>query len=394
MLSLPQHIASNVTEGLDPRRGVGFQTLAASEELLDTEDLRYLEEMAPYYQASRADRQAGTLPVRELCYRLPSGSLAVTRIEDWGVDPHGRAGNALAHSLVVPGPVAESRWDPTALLDHLVASRPAELPAPGTLPALVLPDLPPPSRPAAPAADADWLAALLAGLLGNGAPVFLVAPRDRARSLIRLLAWALPDRERKRLTFATHFYRDCDPHRDRFRLVTIENEGEGPLDLAPYHVVREHERCAAPASSPLATYLARLLAASRWDEAEAFRDRVDRLRRGEAVSHPALEEPEARALLEAAGPQIAPLLSGKPHLISGLLDTPRPDRDLAEALLRSGGPSQLCGGSAESERGTHALRTLESAAGKQAWREWAQRWADELPQRAGARRMWWEVWKR
>lgn len=401
MLSLPQHIASNVVKGIDPKRGVGFQTLAVSEELMGTEDLRVLEEMAPYYQASRADRQTGRLPLRELYYRLPSGNYALTRIEDWGADPHGRAGNALAHSLVVPNDAAvNTRWDPLALLDHLVTTRAADLPEPGAVPPFGIEILPPPKEPTPLELVDTWTADLLTSFIGpesgSGSPVLLIAPREFARNLIRLLQWSLPQNERKAITFATYFYRDCDADRSRFRLVTIDYEGEAPLDQNPYRVMPWNDPPPHQEYPAITAYLGRELAAAHWSDVQRFREGVDALRQGEPVSLPNNLDPlETRALFEAVGAKLAPALAGKPALINRLLDTPKPNRQLAEAFLHAGGPVQLCGSESENERGVAALRALEAAAGKQAWREWSQRWAHELPEEAAAgTRPWWNVWKR
>ncbi len=400
MLRLPQHIASNVVKGLDPKRGVGFQTLATSEELLDTEDLRVLEEMAPYYNASRADRQAGALPVRELYYRLPSGSYAVTRIEDWGADPHGRAGNSLAHSLVVPADAAEStRWDPLALLDHLVARRPAELPTPGVIAPFELVELPPAEPVEVSSRSSIWLAGLLSYLYRELAspmrPTLSIAPRDEMRALIRTLEWALPSQERAQLTFATHFYRDCHAHRDRFRLVTIDASSEAPIDEDAYRLTYwdRHGR-----TTPMGAFnldLAGNLIDQKWTEARILRDRVDGIRQGRPVSLPDdLARPTINALAEATGARLVPELLGKPRLIATLFDTDYPNREIAEALLRAAGPTQVFGNTPDAMTVTEVLPRLEKAAGKQAWREWTQRWSDELPEgAAGGKRPWWAVWK-
>jgi hypothetical protein len=91
---------------------------------------------------------------------------------------------------------------------------------------------------------------------------------------------------------------------------------------------------------------------------------------------------------------MASALFGKPVLIARLLTSPKANRELAEALLRVGSPTDLCGGSSDTECGAEALRALEAVAGKQAWREWSQRWAEELPEGAAAgKRPWWAVWK-
>jgi hypothetical protein len=399
LISLPQHIASNVASGLDPKRGVGFQTLAASEELLGTEDLRVLEEVAPYYQASRADRQAGTLPIREMYYRLPSGDYAVTRIEDWGVDPHGRAGNSLAHSLVVPSAEAENtRWDPLTLLDQVVSRRPAELPPPGSAEPFQVEELPPPPAPSPLEVKPAWLAVLIDEVSGkreSELTPLVTATRDQARQLIALLEWALPLEERKGLTFATHFYRDCDPQRARFRLVTIENEGDGPLG-GEYFPFGWNAHLSTRPPSALSSYIAGWLVTADWGNAQTFRDSIDAMRQGTPVSLPDDLDPLGTvALLEAMCAGLAPSLVGKPALIARLFNVPNPDRELAEAVLRAGGPSDLCGGSPDSERGVAALKALEAASGKQAWREWSQKWAEELPEgAAGGKRPWWAVWQR
>lgn len=409
MIRLPQHIASNVSRGFEPARGAGFQTVALSTELVGSPDLACLEEMAPYYEASRSSHETGELPVRELSYRLPSGSIAVTRIEDWGTDPHGRAGNSLAHSVVVPtDTAAEGRWDPLSLIDLLVQQRPDRLPEPGNLEPLRLSALPDASQPQTLSVAASWLEALLGRLVGSarGKPVLLIAPARQARNLLRALAWGLPSRELQELSFATHFYRACDAHRSRFRIVTIASESEGPVDQDPYALMHwpdptsTGEPDAPPAFGLLARRLAAMMAAGDWPRVQQFNRCVDLLRRGERVDLPAALDPEdVGALWEASGPALAPVLLGRPGLIADTLELNASNGALAAALLEAGGPHALCGASGRADA-PRALRALEGAAGRSAWRAWSARWADELMEvdpegsTAGAARPWWAVWRR
>jgi hypothetical protein len=76
-----QHIFSSVERGYDPRRKRGFQTVAASEELAGTEDLRALEKAA-FYTISRERRRVRDFPVKQAFSRLPSGRFAIGRTVD------------------------------------------------------------------------------------------------------------------------------------------------------------------------------------------------------------------------------------------------------------------------------------------------------------------------
>src|SRR5436305_1601323 len=90
-----QHVACNVERGYFPNRGPGFQTVAMSPELEGTPDLKKLETVAPYYEVAAARRGAGTFPVKETFFYLPSGRAAIGRTVDWGTGPSGREGNYL-----------------------------------------------------------------------------------------------------------------------------------------------------------------------------------------------------------------------------------------------------------------------------------------------------------
>src|SRR5579872_1536080 len=139
-----EHLACNVELGYRPQRGVGFQTVALASELEDTEDLRSLEEVAPYYRVE-AQRSGAELPVKESLFRLPSGRMALTRTVDWGTDPHGRVGNYLWHALVLEHPPAQP-WDPFQLLDAAGAGTVGTDLAPRLLPRRVLEVAEPPAE--------------------------------------------------------------------------------------------------------------------------------------------------------------------------------------------------------------------------------------------------------
>src|SRR5579862_125509 len=128
-------VASNVESGYQPQRGRGFQPVALSPELDGTDDLRLLDQLSSYFEASPARRASGELPVKESLVRLPSGRLGIGKTVDFGLDPGGRAGNSLARWLVVEAEaLAAAGGDPFPLLESgWLAEEPA-LPPAGNLP--------------------------------------------------------------------------------------------------------------------------------------------------------------------------------------------------------------------------------------------------------------------
>jgi hypothetical protein len=95
-----QHFFSSVELGYFPQHGRGFQTVAVTEALVGTEDLRVLERAA-FHALSPQRRVAGDRPVKETFLHLPSGRLAIGRTVDWGTDSMGREGNYLTHHVVL-----------------------------------------------------------------------------------------------------------------------------------------------------------------------------------------------------------------------------------------------------------------------------------------------------
>lgn len=393
-----EHLACNVETGYFPQRGVGFQTVAVAEELVGTEDLALLEELAPYYQASAHDRDTGETPVRESLFRLPSGRLAVSRTVDWGTDPHGRAGNYLAHTLVLEAGALPEHWDPFNLLDRAGAGKPdTELTPRAISPREIKLDNVRPDESALHGAPEPLLAGLLHQVITGANPVLILAPASQAREAIRTLRCCVPAKERPQLTFSTHFYRACHPLRARFRLMTARSFFEAPeeRDLYAWFDLPEASVGGVGAGAAPSSYSRYAAARLKQGEGEALRTtiaRIDRARdrRGTGEEAPLTDPDEALALWELAGePAVTHLLAAS-GILPPLLRDGAHTRALADALLGAGSPAHFRGRS--EEEGSELLRLLGDAASPHTWREWRSRWAGD-PRVAAMRQPWWAFWR-
>lgn len=387
-----QHVAANVARGYTPARGCGFQTVAISRELVDSEDRPLLEDLAAYYEVSAERRCSGSLPVKESLFRLPSGRMALTRTQDWGTGPSGRAGNYLSAQLVFPpGALEGCAWDPFALLDAAIEQ--------GRLADLSARDLPPlrlhPVESAClppMAQGAGRLAEVLEELLTGEGTILVVGPEGTARRLIAALFAVLPSQERDDLTFSTHFYRACHPHRSAFRLAAIESHGEAPADPSAYRIWDLASDTFEP-GRPAGLYsrwLAAGLAAGRFEELRSARAAIDGLRAGLPVPLPAAPAACA-AVWERAGSVMVPALLQNPGCLPEVLRASGAACSLADAILAVGSPEQLCGFQSQAEGAGECLAALRVAASPRSWRAWQHRWRSHpaVGALAGRRWAWW-----
>jgi hypothetical protein len=100
-LTAAQHIFSSVPRAQSPSRRSGYQTLFYTHSGLTEADVQAIEDRA-LYNASDSS------PVKWQCFQLPSKQMAISRIAPVDeLDEFGRAGNYMAHSLVL----TEEQWD-------------------------------------------------------------------------------------------------------------------------------------------------------------------------------------------------------------------------------------------------------------------------------------------
>jgi hypothetical protein len=88
------------------------------------------------------------------------------------------------------------------------------------------------------------------------------------------------------------------------------------------------------------------------------------------------------------------LLIGNGRLITELLRQLPSSRPLADALLTTAAPSELCGAGAV-DAAAESLSALRSAASNKVWREWVKRWSEDpmLASFLQNERPWWRRWK-
>ncbi len=380
-LSLSQHLFSSVTQGLFKERGRGFQTVACTPELRDTADLTALEE-ASFFAVSPERRQGGDLPVKELFYRLPSGRFAVGRMDDARIDSLGRDGNYCAHQLVVSAEHLEAiGWQPFALLDAAPWCGVADdltprLLEPCSLSSATVADPASASAASSMKLDQQLLGRVAAALSeADGRTVLIVGNEARTRSVIRALFAVLPSRERREITFCTHFF-EGNPYRSLFKVASVATRGEAPAagDTDAYRVV-DHERVGTPPALPYGIWIEDALKGGRWIEVSAVHGILDRFRQGQPVPEADFPPPApawAAALQYCEPDAFARALLGRPLLLAGVLDHLPKREALAERLLRQYAPPELCG-----PDGTIAVTALRAAAKPKHWMGWLKRHREE-----------------
>jgi len=379
-----QHLFSSVDRGFFPQNRHGFQTVALSEELIGTPDLRELEN-ASVYSLSRERQSAGDSPVKETFFRLPSGNVAVGRIIHWRNDSSGREGNYLAYHLVIaPSDLISLENNPFCLLDAPAMAVAQQDLTPRILPPLTLETSLQESHSLSLATlPLPLLTALLSCILEQKEKAMLwIGEEARTRQILSELFSLLPLEERLELTFSTHFY-TSDHLRALFAFVSVRSRSEAPAN--PAYALFELETATFPSFHPPGAYaqwLANAISAHRSQEITAFNTTLNRLRQA-PDARPAPNPPENLAafdaLWEKAGDRAAITLLGAPALLSDLLQTLPSPRPLADALcaLSAISPTELLGTGASSESTEACLTALRAAAKPQLWEAWRKRWNND-----------------
>jgi GTPase-associated protein 1, N-terminal domain type 2/GTPase-associated protein 1, middle domain len=398
-LNALQHIFSSVERGYFAQQGRGFQTVAVTPELAETEDLRVLEEAA-FYAVSRERRQSGELPIKETFFRLPSGRFAIGRTINLGTDSLGREGNYLTHHLVF------SRDDLLAAgaqtLNLLDATPPVTADTdltPRELPSLFLEVASVDENLHRLARDSrELLANLVAAVDGGKKTVLLIGDEVRSRAILKMLCAALATEERLRLTFSTHFY-ESHQLRHLFAVVTVRSRAEAPAQQQDYTVFDLNDGLIR--TSPTSAYtdwLADCLCDGRWEEINALNAMLDKLRSRQDGHQGGNYIPTGTracaALWERAGTDIAQALIGDVRLVFKFLRRLSSPRPLADLLLAAASPSKLCGESTSPRMVGACLLALRSTATRKKWRAWIQHWKDDpvLVSFLPKGRPWWQVW--
>lgn len=398
-----QHLYSSVEVGYAPKRGRGFQTVAISPELAGTADQQALDSASLYAAGRERDavggrgaRQEGP-PPKEVFFQLPSGRYAIGRIVDTGVDSIGREGNYLAHHLILSrDDLLALGGDPFAVLDAVPLAAPDTDLTPGPRPPLPLPPPPPASPLEPPAGIAGELLAELArrAVDGDAKTALLVGDPAAARAVVRWLFAALAPEERLALTFSTHFY-ECHQLRRLFALAAVRSRGEAPAELQEYTVLPLDGAppAAVEAKSAYAAWLADAVRTGNWQEIGALNAALDSVRRGQGLAGcaPPTGGLAGAALWERAGVPLAAALAGRPQIAAEMLRNMKKAKPLAQALLKVGSPSHLCGAGASPEDVDACLAALRARSGPIAWPRWAKQWQEDPLAEAVAQagRPWW-----
>lgn len=381
-----QHIYTSAERGYFPQQGRGFQTVALSEALVGTEDLKTLERAA-FYSASAERRRANSLPVKETFFHLPSGALAAGRIIDAGTDLMGREGNYLSYHIVFSrDDFLAAGADPFALLDALAPE--SDL-APRDLPPVEI-HFADDSSPRPIDVDSDFAASLAVAVADRrDLTVLLIGKEDETRNALRWLISCLAREERTRVTFSTHFY-ECHNLRSLFSVAAVGSRAEAPSQRQDYSIF-DFDTGEFPRLAPASRYsawLAESVRAGEWNDIGALNRVLNELRRGDRVSvKPPSRKLAVAALWEKAGVDAARAIAGDARLtMESLKHAPK---DLADAILTLGSPSELCGGGEEAKE---CLSSLRASASPKAWKVWAERWKeDALLQSGAAKQSWWRL---
>jgi hypothetical protein len=197
------------------------------------------------------------------------------------------------------------------------------------------------------------------------------------------------------LTFSTHFYRACDALRPHFRVASIQSWSEAPAQRQGY-LVFDLDRGEHPSVSAggYATWLSPAIRASRDEEIAAVTHAADALRKGETPEAGSFRGgPGAfAALWGLVGLPAAPLAPRRAAAVTETLRLVESPRTLADALLDSTAPRELCGAEAP-DVAKACLTALRGAASPGAWKGWLDRWSGE-PLLTPFRAPGWAFWKR
>lgn len=393
------HASCNVECGYFSGRGRGFQTVAVSEELIGTEDLKRLEDVATYYEVSADRRAAGDLPVKRTFYRLPSGKYALGETVDWGAGPSGRPGNYLAKHVIVDAPDLLAAGGPSAVtmaiwqeVGGVDPDQPRAIPGIRTAGLPVPVDVSELSQLTPP-----FLGSLLAHAVYPGErTALLVGDEARCYRIIQQLISVLPPSDRLSIPYSTHFYRACDFLRPHFRLVSVRSWSEAPSGRQAY-LVFDLERSQDP-SLPIdasVRWLVDTILGGRTEEIQLLNHTIECARHGNLQSPPQLPDSAAfyAALWERVGKASIPLLPQGAALLAELLGAVTASRPLADALLATGSPAELCGTAASPDAVKALMTALKGAATPHAWNQWTNQWPNE-PRLSPFRTPAWAFWKR
>lgn len=371
-LRLLEHRFSSVTVGLFPEQGRGFQTYAASQELIGSEDLRVLEQAA-FYSVSRERRERGDLPIKLTFFRLPSGSYALGRTQDAGTDALGREGNYLTQHYVVEATALQSlSFNVFALFDTAtwVETNDDRQPRLLTLQEF---EVSVPSFDFGAATDIPWprVADLAAALVSADLSKVLVNT-EAPLPLLRGLFAVVEAEKRSRLTFSTHFYRS-ESLRSLFALATVGSPAEAPSDLASYTHLKSFP------DTPTTAYgrwLKDRIHRAAWQEIEALNALLSTLRvEPETITSETREAlalaPDSYAVLwELLGRKIIPFLCGSFTQLQFFLAGDGISEETVNSLLKMAVPEDLICTDLSEEEQAAFLQLIERNASPNVWKQW------------------------
>lgn len=396
LIQAAQHLFASVERGYFPKHGRGFQTVAMTPELMGTEDLRVLEEVA-FYSLSRERRQTGNLPVKETFLQLPSENFAIGRTIYLGVDSMGREGNYLSHHLILSRESLMSlEANPFVLLDSVEwADAQIDL-KPRELTRLSL-NLATQSLALTNAEEVDLnLLSDLALMLMGGLPgtPLLIGSSDATRKVIEQLFSLVPQEERLSLNFSSHFY-ESDHLQKYYQLASIDATPSASSTDFRFLDLETYQKQTLTSNNAYANWLSKAIQVGNLTEVKQVNTAINRLRLHQPIDELSESPSVALALWERLGTDVSPALFGNAARLQWMLSQVPKKRELAEALLAVS-PTTLIGSELDQDVRQECLTLLKHFAGNGIWKEWAKRWRDDpvmlsLP---GNQKQWWQIWKR
>lgn len=394
-----QHILSSVERGYFPQHGRGFQTVALSKELIGTRDLHTLERTS-FYSLGRHHREKNLSPVKDTFFLLPSGRYALGRTVDFRVDSMGREGNFLAHHLIIESAdLLALGADPFAVLDAMPTDPQSLDLKPRDLPVLEMNISPSPSgHDSLESIPKEFLASLAMAVVDSTEKtVLLVAEETQTKSVIRGLFGILAIEEKLHFRFSTHFFESHDL-RPLFRIAAVHFREDAPSQSQDYTVfdLTNGGFATFKPTSAYSAWLSECVKTDLWEDIRSLNNLLNQLRGhsgDEKKYDPPANQHACLALWERAGTKTALALKGNPGLTAAYLKWIPSPRPLADAMLESASPAEICG-SADSQVATDALSLLQASATGRVWREWVQRWRDDsaLANLKREAQPWWKFW--